>query len=102
MTNNLLRLLAGVGVSTDAKPGHDADESGNGVLIHDIIPGMEFIDGVYIMRIHEIRGSAIHAKRCYKIVDDKTGKTAKVNALEVKVYRDVEAVHRMIQERRDA
>jgi hypothetical protein len=98
VTNNSLHLLAGVGV-TSAKPGHhDADESGNGGLIHEIIPGMEFIDGLYIMRVHEIRGSVIHARRWYKIVDT-TGRTVRVNALEVMLYRDIEAVYRMIQER---
>ena len=101
VTNTSLASLAGVGVTSASKPGHEdaADTSaGNGALIHQIIPGMEFIDGVYIMRIHEIRGSAIHAKRWYKIVDS-AGRTARVNALEVMVYRDVEAVHNMIQAR---
>jgi hypothetical protein len=48
VTNNSLDSLAGVGV-TSAKPGHDANESGSEALIHQIIPGMEFIDGFYVM-----------------------------------------------------
>ena len=100
VTNTSLPSLAGVGVTSASKPGHDAADAsaGNGALIHQIIPGMEFIDGGYIMRIHEVRRSAIHAKRWYKIVDS-AGRTARVNALEVMVYRDVEAVHNMIQAR---
>jgi hypothetical protein len=44
--------------------------------------------------------SVIHAKKVYKIVDSD-GRTAKVNALEVVIYRDIEAVHRKIQEMLD-
>jgi hypothetical protein len=102
VTNSSLHLLAGVGVTSakSARRDNDADEPDSGTLIHEIVPGMEFIDGAYIMRIHEICGSAIHAKRWYKIVDDRTGRTVRVNPLEeVMVYRDIEAVYRMIQER---
>lgn len=95
VTNDSLYLLAGVGV-TNANSGHDADESGNGTLIHQIIPGMELIDGIYIARVHEIHGSVIHAKQWYKIVDS-TGRTVRVKALQLMLYRDVEAVHCMIQ-----
>lgn len=102
VTRDSLHLLESVGVVASSgatkEPGHDADEPGDGALIHQIIPGMEFIDGDYILRIHEIRGSVIHAKRWYKIVDT-TGRTVRVHALEVMIYRDIEAVHRMIQAR---
>ena len=87
VTNNSLHLLAGVGVTSSAggtyKPvvGHDADDdSGNEEVIHQIHPGMEFIDGDFIMQVHKVHGSAIHAKRWYKIVDS-TGRTVRVNAL---------------------
>ena len=88
-----------MGVASDTNAaGHDADGS-NAALIRQIIPGMEFIDGVYIMRVHEIHDSLlIYAKRWYKIVDS-AGRTVRVNALEITVYRDVETVHRMIQAR---
>jgi hypothetical protein len=48
------------------------------------------------MQIQKIRGSVTHAKQCYKIVDDSTGTTVRVNALEVMIYRDGEAVQCMI------
>jgi hypothetical protein len=71
VTNHSLDSHAGVGV-TSTKPGHDADESGSGALIYQIIPGIEFIYGVYVMRIHDIHGSVIHAKRWYKILTQGT------------------------------
>jgi hypothetical protein len=98
VTDSSLHSPAGVGVaSCDTNSGHNADGS-NAAIIRQIIPGMELIDVVYIMRIHEIHYSLIYAKRWYKIVDS-IGRTVRVNALETTVYRDVEAVYRMIQAR---
>ena len=91
VTNESLNLLGGVGARIQV----------SNKTLRDIHPGMEFTDGIYVMRIHEVQGSIIHAKKVYKIVDSDE-RTAKVNALEVVIlYRDVEAVHRKIQEMLD-
>lgn len=58
VTDKSLHLLSDVGVSN---PQRHVDES-QSILIESIAPGMDFIDGIYIMRVHEIHGSAIHAK----------------------------------------
>jgi hypothetical protein len=95
VTNESLSLLAGVGVCDPRARIQVSNET-----LRDILPGMEFMDGIYVMRIHEVQGSVIHAKKVYKIVDSD-GRTAKVNALEVVIYRDIQAVHRKIQEMLD-
>ena len=91
VTSESLNLLAGVGVCDPSARIQVSNETRR-----DIHPGMEITDGIYVMRIHEVQGSVIHAKKVYKIVDSN-GRTAKVIALEVVIYRDVEAVHWKIQ-----
>ena len=96
VTNESLHLLADVGVC-DA--GALRVASSNERISSEIVPGMEFIDNAYVMRIQEVRRTSgeIHATKVYKILD-AAGTTTKVNALEVVVYRDVETVYRKIQE----
>lgn len=95
VTNESLHSLADVGVMNPRKQAHHL-QSGNDV-IRNIIPGMEFIDGKFVMRIHEVRDAAVHAKKVYMILDS-SGRTSKVNALEIVVYRDVETVLQKIHE----
>jgi hypothetical protein len=96
VSNVSLHLLIGVGVVSDAggQPLSSANEG-----ISNIAPGMEFMDGKFVMRIQEVQSSAgeIHATKFYKILDNAV-MTKKVDALEIVVYRDVKAVHRKIQE----
>ena len=93
VSNESLTLLAGAGVR---ESGACRDLSNSADRISNIIPGMEFIDGTYMMRVHEVRRSGvIHAMKAYKILAQ--GTTAKVYPLEIVVYSDVETVYRKIQ-----
>jgi hypothetical protein len=59
VTSESLHSLAGVSV-IDPRAHHV--QSGDDV-IRNISAGMEFIDGMFVMRVHEVRDAAIHAKR---------------------------------------
>jgi hypothetical protein len=70
--------------------------STNQEQIANIVPGMEFIDGTFVMRVHEVKRSGqIHAIKAFKILP--TGSAIKVvNPFEVVVYSNVENVHNKI------
>ena len=92
VSNESLHSLADVGVS-EAGARHVPLSSDR---ISNIVPGMEFIDGMYVMRVHEVqRSGEIHAMKAYKIL--AIGTTTKVTALEIVVYSNVETVYRKIQ-----
>lgn len=107
VTNESLHSLSGAGVCYTGFVPSDSNEEER-TCRDDIIPGMEFIDGNYVMQINEVRQRStipsstmeIHAMKVYKILDDvgAGGRTTKVHAKEIVVYRDVESVYRKIQE----
>ena len=101
VTNESLQSLAGVGVCVAGTQLHPSSgacvESSNKRISAKIFAGMEFIDQTYVMRVHKVRRTEIHAKKVYKIHNSRT--TTKVNECEeVVVYTDVENVYQKIQE----
>lgn len=74
ITNESLHSLVDVGVS-DAGAFHRI-ASNNNERISIITPGMELIDGMYVMRVQEVRSNVgeINATKVYKILDN-TGRT---------------------------
>lgn len=74
VTNESLHSLVDVGVS-DAGAFH-CIASNNNERISIITPGMELIDGMYVMRVQEVRSNVgeINATKVYKILDN-TGRT---------------------------
>jgi hypothetical protein len=97
VTNASLPSLASVGVVAADSPSRSllADDAR-----FDIIPGMEFMDDVYIMQVQAAFGDEVHAKRAYKIVYHQSGqsRTIRLDSSETVIYTDKEYVYRQIQE----
>jgi hypothetical protein len=97
VTSELLGSLVTVGVCDPAAMQSACQNDNENDAIAFLSEGMEFIEGMYVMRVTEVRDSVVYARKMYKL--DSNGRTSKVNALEVLVYRDVHAVHQKIQQR---
>jgi hypothetical protein len=95
VSNETVPILACVGVGESGARG-GIQSSTNQEQIANIVPGMEFIDGTFVMRVHEVKRSGqIHAIKAFKILP--TGSAIKVvNPFEVVVYSNVENVHNKI------
>ena len=64
----------------------------------NIVAGMEFIDGLRVMRVQEVCSSEIRAKIVYRI-DDGTARTTKVTTSEIIIYNNIaHVVDRQIQQ----
>jgi hypothetical protein len=63
----------------------------------NIVPGMEFIDKLHVMRVQEACSSEIRARKIYRI-DKATRRTTNVSSSEVIIYNDIGYVNRKIQQ----
>jgi hypothetical protein len=63
-----------------------------------IAPGMEFIDGEYVMRVHQVCNGGILVRKAYKV---DGGSIHGGGSSELVFYRDVANVHSRIQEMLD-
>jgi hypothetical protein len=92
VTNEWLKGLEDVGVSIPSP----ATQGMNAVLrTNDIVPGMEFLYNMHVMRIVSFDGISIRAKKAYKVGNFTT---ARATSDEVIVYTDIEDVHRRVQQ----
>jgi hypothetical protein len=96
VTSEALASLADVGVCNPAIMQSASQSNSDNNAVTHVSKDMEFIEGMYVMRVDEVRDSVVYARKVYKL--DSNGRTAKVNALEVLAYRDVQAVHQKIQQ----
>ena len=94
VTDDSLPSLAGVGVCVHCD-GVQVPSSTTSSI--NILPGMEFIDKLYVMRVHEACSSEIRARKVYRI-DEATRRTTNVTSSEIIVYNDIAYVDRKIQE----
>jgi hypothetical protein len=62
-----------------------------------IVPGMEFIDGEYVMQVHQVCNGGILVRKAYKV----DGGSIHGGGSELVFYRDVANVHSRIQEMLD-
>jgi hypothetical protein len=91
ITCESLQCVNGVGVTISASSSIPALTSP-----FTIIPGMEFIDNAYLMRVHEVTNNEVRAKKIYK-VDDSRGPTTVLES-DVVIYTDIANVHSRIQQ----
>lgn len=95
VTNESLQCLSGVGVTGPTS----APAPAKTIEMNDIVPGMEFMDSTYVMRIEEVLSTEIHARKVYKIHHDTTTRTAmKVVGTELISYTNIEDVYERIQQ----
>lgn len=100
VTDASLPTLIGVGVGAlhDVEAAHvRTTTSSSSAGMGNIAAGMEFIDGLHVMRVQEVCSSEIRAKTIYRI-DSATRATTKVTASEVIIYNDIAYVNRQIQQ----
>lgn len=93
VTNESLQCLVGVGVTGPTSAAAPAKS----IEMSDIVPGMEFMDSTYVMRIEEVLSTEIRARKVYKI-HETTRTTTKVNATEVITYTNIADVYERIQQ----
>jgi hypothetical protein len=91
VTNEWLKDLKDVGVSIPSP----AAQMNPLLQADDIVPGMEFLYNMYVMRIVSFDGISIRAKRAYRV---GSSTTARATSDEIIVYTDIEDVHRRVQE----
>ena len=94
VTENSLLSLVGVGVRVHCDDVQVASSTTSGI---NIVPGMEFIDNLFVMRVQEACSTEIHARKIYRI-DEATRRTTNETSSEIVVYNDIAYVDRMIQQ----
>jgi hypothetical protein len=87
VTSESIQCLHSVGVALPVSTIVPRTES----IVTTIIPGMEFMDGLYVMRIISVTDTEIHARQTYKVVHDR--RTIRVTDPDVVVYTDVANVY---------
>ena len=95
VTDNSLPSLVGVGVRVHCDAAAVASSRTTSAI--NIVPGMEFIDNLYVMRVQKVCSSEIRAKKIYRI-DEATRKTTIVTSSEIIIYNDIAYINRMIQQ----
>jgi hypothetical protein len=94
VTNESIPYLSDVGVTL-----HESrwDQDGNGVITTaDILTGMDFMDGEYLMRVISVGANVIHARQMYRRVGNRS---VSVNGNhEVVEYLNIADIHQRIQE----
>ena len=101
VTHSSLNNLSSVGVIA-----HQARRTARDNALADqdfeIAPGMEFVDGIYVMQVRRVYANEIHAQRAYKIIVDATKRTMRsLQSTEIVVYTDVAHVQRQIEKMLD-
>jgi hypothetical protein len=91
VTDEWLRDLKNVGVSI---PNH-ATRTNPLLRADEIVPGMEFLYNMHVMRIVSFDGISIRAKKAYRV---GSSTTTRATSDEVIVYTDIEDVQRRVQE----
>jgi hypothetical protein len=94
VTDDSLPSLVGVGVRVHCD-GVEATSLTSTTI--NIVPGMEFIDKLHVMRVQEACSSEIRARKIYRI-DKATRRTTNVSSSEVIIYNDIGYVNRKIQQ----
>ncbi|KAI2506035.1 hypothetical protein MHU86_8356 [Fragilaria crotonensis] len=99
VTDDSLPTLIGFGVGAlhDVEAVRVRSTSSSSADMTNISAGMEFIDGLNVMRVHEVYSSEIRAKTIYRI-DSATRATTKVTASQVIIYHDIAYVSQQIQQ----
>ena len=98
VTNTSMNSLSSLGVLATTANNEAASLDSSSDAEIEIVPGMEFVDSMYVMRIHQVFANEIHAKQAYKINDHAAKRTMKaVHSSEIVIYTDVVNVHRQIK-----
>jgi hypothetical protein len=66
------------------------------LILDRIIPGMEFMDGTYVMRVTSVSDTEVHAKQKYEVLNDSTTRIVTVPG--VVVYTDIGSVYERIKQ----
>ncbi len=94
VTGDSLPSLVGVGVRVHCDGVQVPSSTTSNI---NIVPGMEFIDNLYVMRVQEAYSSEIRARKVYRI-DEATRRTTKVTSSEIIIYNDIAYVDQKIQQ----
>ena len=95
VTNQSLPFLRNVGVVGLHAIGENRVHAS--MTTATIIPGMEFMDNGYVMRITSVTGTTIRARKTYKVVDNRTTVLQAVDCNE-NTYTDVTDIKNRIRE----
>ena len=97
VTNQSLPFLRNVGVVGLVHHVLGENDTVHAMTTAAIIPGMEFMDDGYVMRITSVTGTAIRARKTYKVVDSRTTILRAVDCNEI-TYSNVTDVKNRIRE----
>lgn len=72
VTNDSIQSLASIGVGTCTSMVYGSDITTSTTTTGAITPGMDFMDGDYLMRVTSVRANVVNAQRKYKVVGNRS------------------------------
>ena len=72
VTNDSIQSLASIGVGTCTSMVYGSDITTSTTTTGAITPGMDFMDGDYLMHVTSVRDNVVNAQRKYKVVGNRS------------------------------